>query len=237
MSIQNKGIKIEGDPATTGNDVIPLQGQTKGGLVEIRMLNRLGTGNSSNYHLYSNNFARPSGFAIIDNTYKAQKLELFQPATGDSDSTSIACYWTFLKEVSGSPSTVGEVKFYYDGDIEANNVSHTSDKRLKENIIDANKENLISDFEKVRFVNYNFIGKERKELGVIGQELKEIYPTLVVERNNPKEDKTEDDLETYLSVKYGVLNIKGLMVIQELIKENNELKKRLNKIEEILNIN
>jgi len=54
---------------------------------------------------------------------------------------------------------------------------------------------------------------------------------------NKQEDKTEDDLETYLSVKYGVLNIKGLMVIQELIKENNELKKRLNKIEQILNIN
>ena len=31
--------------------------------------------------------------------------------------------------------------------------------------------------------------------------------------------------------------MKGLMVIQELIKENNELKERLNKIEQVLNIN
>ena len=239
LSVQNQGVKLEGDPATTGNDVIPLQSQTKGGSIEIRMLNRLGTGNSQNYHLYTNNFSRPSGFSVIDTNYKAQKLELFQPDTGDSDSTSTACFWSFIKHNSstGNPDTVGTVKFYYDGDIEANNVSHTSDKRLKENIIDAKKENLISDFEKVRFVNYNFIGKERKELGVIGQELKEIYPSLVVQRNNPKEDKTDDDLETYLSVKYGVLNMKGLMVIQELIKENNELKERLNKIEQVLNIN
>jgi hypothetical protein len=238
LSIQNQGIKIEGDPATTDLDVIPLQGQTKGGLVQIRMLNRLGTGNSSNYHLYTNNYERlSSGAQIIDSTYKAQKLELKQPTLGSSNSTENACTWAFYSSTGSNPSPVGIIRFFYDGDIEANNVSHTSDKRLKENIIDANKENLISDFEKVRFVNYNFIGKERKELGVIGQELQKIYPSIGVERNNTDEDKKEDDLDSYLSVKYGVLNLKGLMVIQELIKENNELKERLNKIEEILNIN
>ncbi len=233
LSIQNKGVKLEGDPATTDNDIIPLQGQTVGGSIQIRMLNRLGTGSSANYHLYTNNFQRDGadGFNIINNSFKAQKLELFQPAIGDAIASSVACNWSFYNSTAGNPSTSGDVKFYYDGDIEANNVSHSSDKRLKENIVDAKTDNLISDFQKIRFVNYNYIGKERKELGVIGQELQEIYPSLVVERKNAREDRKEDELEYYLSVKYGVMNIKGLMVVQELIKKVESLEKRIKELE------
>jgi hypothetical protein len=232
LSIQNQGIKIEGDPASTDLDIIPLQGQTVGGSIQIRMLNRLGTGASQNYHLYANNYERvSSGAQIIDSTYKAQKLELKQPTLGSSDSTENACTWAFYSSTGSNPSPVGIIRFFYDGDIEANNVSHTSDKRLKENIVNAKTDNLISDFQKIRFVNYNFIGKERKELGVIGQELQEIYPSLVVERNNTDEDKKEDDLDSYLSVKYGVLNLKGLMVVQELIKKVESLEQRIKELE------
>ena len=158
-------------------------------------------------------------------------MECFQPAIGDAVASSVACNWAFYSSTSANPSTSGEVKFYYDGDIEANNVSHTSDKRLKENIVDAKTDNLISDFQKIRFVNYNFIGKDRKELGVIGQELQQIYPSIVVERNNTGEDKKEDDLDSYLSVKYGVLNLKGLMVVQELIKKVESLEQRIKELE------
>ena len=121
LSIQNKGIKIEGDPATTdSNDVIPLQAQTKGGSIQIRMLNRLGTGDSQNYHLYTNNFQRnASGFSIINTSYKAQKFEVFQPAIGNSNDSSVAYKWAFYSTTGSNPSTSAEILAYYDGRFQA----------------------------------------------------------------------------------------------------------------------
>jgi len=63
----------------------------------------------------------------------------------------------------------------------------TSDKTLKENIVDA-RTNYLDDLNKLRVVNYNRIGKTKKELGFIAQEVEEVFPS-VVEIN--KHDNTK----------------------------------------------
>ena len=69
--------------------------------------------------------------------------------------------------------------------IEANgNVKNTnssygslSDIKIKENILDATPN--LEDLLKVRIRNYNIIGQDIKQIGVIAQELEEVFPKLV----------------------------------------------------------
>jgi hypothetical protein len=63
----------------------------------------------------------------------------------------------------------------------------TSDKTLKENIVDA-RTNYLDDLNKLRLVNYNRIGKTKKELGFIAQEMEEVFPS-VVEKNGYDDTK------------------------------------------------
>jgi hypothetical protein len=63
----------------------------------------------------------------------------------------------------------------------------SSDKTLKENIVDA-RTNYLDDLNKLRLVNYNRIGKTKKELGFIAQEMEEVFPS-VVEKNGYDDTK------------------------------------------------
>jgi len=63
----------------------------------------------------------------------------------------------------------------------------TSDKTLKENIVDA-RTNYLDDLNKLRVVNYNRIGKTKKELGFIAQEVEEVFPS-IVEKNGYDDKK------------------------------------------------
>jgi hypothetical protein len=63
----------------------------------------------------------------------------------------------------------------------------SSDKTLKENIVDA-RTNYLDDLNKLRVVNYNRIGKTKKELGFIAQEVEEVFPS-VVEKNGYDDTK------------------------------------------------
>jgi hypothetical protein len=73
---------------------------------------------------------------------------------------------------------------YGNGNIVNTNNSYgsISDIKLKENITDATSK--LNDLLKVKVKNFNFIGSEEKQLGVIAQELEEIFPSMI--------DKTED---------------------------------------------
>ena len=89
-----------------------------------------------------------------------------------------------------------------DGDLQNTNNSYgaISDERLKENIVDATPK--LDDLQKVRIVNYNLLEQEDKHIGVVAQELEEVFPSLV----------KEDD-EGIKSVKYSVfvpMLIKGM---------------------------
>jgi hypothetical protein len=79
-----------------------------------------------------------------------------------------------------------------------------SDIRLKENIVDATPK--LQDLLKVRVVNYNLKGSPNKCIGVIAQELEEIFPSLISE---------EGEREKYKSVKYSCMNIMLVKALQE----------------------
>ena len=73
------------------------------------------------------------------------------------------------------------------GTVTATGYVTSSDKTLKENIVDA-RTNYLDDLNKLRLVNYNRIGKTKKELGFIAQEMEEVFPS-VVEKNSHDDTK------------------------------------------------
>jgi hypothetical protein len=93
-------------------------------------------------------------------------------------------------------------------------VTTNSDMRLKENV------NVISNaldiIDNLRGVSYNRIDKERKEIGLIAQEVEEILPEVV---------RTGTDDEQLKSVAYGNITAVLIEAIKELKSEIEQLKK------------
>jgi hypothetical protein len=93
-----------------------------------------------------------------------------------------------------------------------NSYGAISDVKLKENITNATPK--LAQLNQVRVVNYNFIGDEHKQLGVIAQELEQIFPAMVEE--SPDHDSDGNDLGTTTkSVKYSVFVPMLIKAIQE----------------------
>jgi len=93
------------------------------------------------------------------------------------------------------------------GDVESrsNSFGGFSDERLKENIVDATPK--LDELNQVRVVNYNFKDEpDKKQLGVIGQELQEIFPKMVSEYGE----------DGYLGVKYSIFVPMLIKAVQEL---------------------
>jgi hypothetical protein len=107
------------------------------------------------------------------------------------------------------------------------NVSNTnnsygaiSDARLKENIVDATPK--LNDLMKVKIRNFNLIGDDNKQIGVIAQEIEKVFPSLV---ENTKEKNSE---EITKSVKYSVFVPMLIKAMQELKAEIETLKSQIN---------
>ena len=96
-----------------------------------------------------------------------------------------------------------------------------SDIRLKENIIDATPK--LQDLLKVRVVNYNLKGSTNKQIGVLAQELEEIFPGLV---------ETESSGEKYKSVKYSCINIMLVKALQEQQVLINDMSSNINTLKD-----
>jgi hypothetical protein len=119
---------------------------------------------------------------------------------------------------NGSSITTNNILIYGNGNIQNTNNSYGafSDVKLKENIIDATPK--LNDLLKVKIRNYNLIGDETKQIGVIAQELETIFPALVEEIQDKDSDTTTK------SVKYSVFVPMLIKAIQELKAEIDELK-------------
>ena len=136
-------------------------------------------------------FESPSGQRCID-VYRAS-------------STSSNHIANFYSDVGGT-KTVQQV-MEASGDIESRtgNLTGTSDRTLKENIVDATAQ--WDDIKALDFKNFNFIGEpDRTMLGVIAQDVQAAGMTGLVKTNS----------ETgKLSVKYSVMFMKAVIALQE----------------------
>ena len=119
-------------------------------------------------------------------------------------------------------SGAGRFYVYANGNVVNSNNSYgaISDAKLKENIVDATPK--LDDLMKVKVRNYNLIGDDKKQIGVVAQEIKNVFPSLVEDTKEPESE------ETTKSVKYSVLVPIMLKAIQELKAEVDSLKKECN---------
>jgi hypothetical protein len=93
-----------------------------------------------------------------------------------------------------------------------NSYGAISDAKLKENVTDTTPK--LEKLNQVRIVNYNLIGEQQKQIGVIAQELEAIFPSMVEELTD--RDQEGNDLGTTTkSVKYSVFVPMLIKAIQE----------------------
>ena len=109
----------------------------------------------------------------------------------------------------GNTNTVGNWFLYGNG-----TSSFSSDARLKKNI-ETTRDGYLEDVVKLRVVKYNWRNDEEgkpRELGLIAQEVEQVFPGLV---QDDKEKVSEDDETRYKSLKQSVLPFILLKAIQE----------------------
>ena len=116
---------------------------------------------------------------------------------------------------------------YANGNITNTNNSYgsLSDERKKENIVDATPK--LDKLMEVKVRNFNLIGEETKQIGVVAQELEEVFPGMISESKDP--DSKDETL--YKSVKYSVFVPMLIKAIQELKSDNDSLKARIETLE------
>ena len=171
-----------------------------------------------------------SGHSIVKSVSSGTALLVSNSNTGVVDNTvmqlnnaqtSSTTQGYFLMCRQGDPSTgTNRMIIYNNGDVKnVNNVyGAISDRKLKENIIDATPK--LDDLCKVKIRSYNLKESGEKQIGVIAQELEEIFPSLVTESKTPEKD------ETTKSVKYSVFVPMLIKAIQELKAEIDILKNK-----------
>jgi hypothetical protein len=102
-----------------------------------------------------------------------------------------------------------------------NSYGSISDIKLKENIVDATPK--LEKICQVKVRNFNIIGDAQKQIGVVAQELEQVFPSMVEE--SPDRDVEGNDLGTVTKqVKYSVfvpMLIKAMQEQQAMITELN----------------
>ena len=94
----------------------------------------------------------------------------------------------------------------------------SSDKRLKENIV--NTESQLEKIKQIKVRDFNYIGNDKTTTGMIAQELNEIIPNVVLEG-------LEDYKKHPWSIDYGKLTPYLIKAIQEQQEQIEELKKEI----------
>jgi hypothetical protein len=185
------------------------------------------------YNEFSNN---QSGEPVITATCYGSSISdaaiYFAPFEIDHNNTTAM----FFRGRGGANT---RIRIYSNGNIQNTNNSYTalSDIKLKENIVDTSSK--LEDLLKVRIVNYNLIGDNLKQIGVVAQELEQIFPGLVYESPDIEEKEIEKldeegnlikeiiktDLKTTTkSVKYSIFVPMLIKAIQEQQAQIEELK-------------
>ena len=110
------------------------------------------------------------------------------------------------------------------------NVIKESDKRLKENIVDAKSQ--WDDIKALRIRNFNFKSdsSKKKMLGLVAQEAESVCPSLVKTQTDFKGD-TEDAGTTTKVLKYSILYMKAIKALQEAITKIETLETKVAALE------
>jgi hypothetical protein len=104
-----------------------------------------------------------------------------------------------------------------------------SDEKLKENIVDATPK--LDGLMQLEIKNFNFIGDDKKQLGVIAQQVETIFPNLIDERKDTHPTTNEDLGTTTKSVKYSVFVPMLIKAIQEQQTIIDDLRSRIETLE------
>ena len=130
------------------------------------------------------------------------------------------------------------IRFSADGDITNVNNSYGgwSDIRLKENIVNTGPK--LQDLLKVRVVNYNLKGlaSTNKHIGVIAQELEELFPSLVSNQQLSEEDIKSGKTESYKCVNYSSFTLMLIKALQEEQEIINKLDAKIITLNEDINV-
>jgi hypothetical protein len=190
-----------------------------------------------------------SGNVGIGTTSPGVKLEIHQGAAGSraslcvhsSASTSTdGIIYSYTNTSSGTgfnhiaAQSLGSVVFKVlgNGNVQNANNSYgsTSDIKLKENIVDATPK--LDDLMKVKVRHYNFIDDElkAKQIGVVAQEVEQVFSGIV--EDIPDRDEEGNTLDSVTkSVKYSVFVPMLIKAIQEQQTIINDLKARITALE------
>ena len=136
----------------------------------------------------------------------------------------------------GAQSGFGNrINIFGNGNITNSNNSYggISDIKVKENITDATDK--LEKLLKVRIVNYNLIGDEQKQLGVIAQELEKIFPSMIDETEDFEQVEVTDENGNVTKEKQSLgtvtKSVKYSVFVPMLIKAIQELEARVKELE------
>ena len=114
-----------------------------------------------------------------------------------------------------------------------NSYSSLSDSRLKENIVNTSPK--LEDLLKVRVVNYNLKGSDNSTyIGVLAQELEELFPNLVTELEPSPKDIQDGNTIKYKTVNYSCFDSLLIKSLQEQNAMLKNIEKRIIALEEKL---
>jgi len=173
---------------------------------------------STGLHIYNSSTGNPLGI-VIDNTVVASTTGAYLTAQDTGGVRARIKGNGDLENVNGVYGTI-------------------SDIRIKENIADS--ASFLDDLMKIRIINYNLISDEKKIklLGSIAQEVEEVFPRLVYETQEYKQEKKvefidgEPNIKT-IDVPVGnpIKAIKYSIFVPMLIKAVQELNEKITRLE------
>jgi len=108
----------------------------------------------------------------------------------DAGTSNVSVKW---RKYNTAGYMANMIDFENDGDIKNINGSYgtiSSDERVKENIVDATSK--LDDILSLKVKNFNFIGDDKKQIGLIAQEVEEVFPSWVNTRDT-RIYKTHDE--------------------------------------------
>jgi hypothetical protein len=179
--------------------------------------------------LYSSNSGAADTIALkIFSTGEARHFSHTANTLVLNTSSNAAGTNNLIRAYSDSSNTVdGNVRFVVlpSGNVQNSNNSYgqISDRSLKENIVDTTSK--LDKIKQVRIRNFNFIGDDLKQIGVVAQELETVFPNLV-------ETIDDQDMGLKKSVKYSVFVPILIKAIQEQQEQIETLKAEVQELKD-----